>query len=94
MNIFNAHCVFFSLKTMKQNITRKLSFFYTCDKFLGTWGIGLATRTEDLEKLPLGQSEKSWVLRSDSTTCHNGEIYTTLEVTFEEGDVIVCRHIR
>lgn len=53
--------------------------------------MGLALRAEDVEKVPLGQSEKSWVLRSDGTTCHNGETYTKLEeVAFEEGDVIVC----
>lgn len=57
----------------------------------GTWGVGLATRNEDLNKLPLGQSEKSWVLRSDGTTHHNGQQYAAVEnVAFEEGDVLVC----
>ena len=57
--------------------------------FLGVWGIGLATRKCDLNRLPLGNNDESWVLRSDGSISHNGEVAHQLKVVPDEGDVIV-----
>lgn len=56
----------------------------------GVWGVGLASRKCDLNRLPLGNNEDSWVLRSDGSICHAGEVVHKLNVMPDEGDIIVC----
>jgi hypothetical protein len=55
----------------------------------GVWGVGLASRKCDLNRLPLGNNEESWVLRSDGSICHNGKVVHQLNVMPDEGDIIV-----
>jgi hypothetical protein len=55
----------------------------------GVWGIGIATKRCDLNKIPLGNSTDSWVLRSEGTVAHNSLIRHNLTVIPEEGDIIV-----
>lgn len=62
----------------------KLYFF-----LLGAWGVGLATKRCDLNKIPLGNNSESWVLRSDGTVAHNGTVRHRLREIPEEGDMIV-----
>ena len=63
-------------------------FYNWCD--LGVWGVGLATRKCDLNKVPLGRDHESWVLRNDGSMCHNNEEKSKLTQQIEEGDVLVC----
>ncbi|XP_071517576.1 SPRY domain-containing protein 7 isoform X2 [Panulirus ornatus] len=52
----------------------------------GVWGVGIATRNTNLNKVPLGEDAQSWVLCSDGTVRHNGEEkYKIVEVP-QEGD--------
>ena len=40
----------------------------------GLWGIGLATRKIDLNKIPLGNDSEAWILRNDSGIYHNNSL--------------------
>jgi len=55
----------------------------------GVWGIGVATRNCDVQKVPLGCDSDSWVLRHDGTLFHNDTEVSRLTPLPEEGDVIV-----
>ena len=55
----------------------------------GAWGVGLATKKCDLNKIPLGNSAESWVLRSDGSVAHNGIVRHRIREIPEEGDMIV-----
>lgn len=54
------------------------------------FGIGLAAAAVDLNRVPLGDDDKSWVLRSDGTVRHSGQTLFQLPDTqvLHEGDVI------
>lgn len=56
----------------------------------GTFGIGLATSHVDLNHIPLGHDEHSWVLRNDGSVFHkNIQIYKLPhQLSIGEGDVI------
>lgn len=59
---------------------------------VGNWGVGLATRKADLNKVPLGTDEHSWVLRCDGTIFHVNMCMFKCAPTqqaIQEGDVIV-----
>ncbi|CAH3022844.1 unnamed protein product [Porites evermanni] len=58
----------------------------------GAWGVGLATKKCDLNKIPLGNNSESWVLRSDGTVAHNGIVRHRLREVPEEGDMIACTY--
>ncbi|XP_029186290.1 SPRY domain-containing protein 7-like [Acropora muricata] len=58
----------------------------------GAWGVGLATKKCNLSKVPLGNDNESWVLRSDGTVAHNGTIRHRLRDIPEEGDMIACTY--
>lgn len=53
------------------------------------WGVGLATPMVQVDSVPLGNDQQSWVLTSDGTTLHNGEIISRLKVKPEEGSIVV-----
>ena len=55
----------------------------------GVWGIGVATRNCDVQKVPLGCDVDSWVLRHDGTLCHNDAEVCRISPLPEEGDVLV-----
>ena len=65
-------------------------FSYVCS---GTWGVGLATESCLLDKVPLGNDPNNWVLRSDGNVCHDGDVLYTACPKPGEGDVVVsvCR---
>ena len=42
-----------------------------------------------LDSVPLGNDQHSWVLTSDGMTIHNGEVISRLKVKPEEGSVVV-----
>jgi len=55
----------------------------------GIWGIGLATQSCNLHKVPLVADGNSWVLRHDGILGHNGNEIGRLEDLPQEGDIIV-----
>lgn len=55
----------------------------------GTWGVGLATANVRVDTVPLGKDQQSWVLTSDGTTLHNGEVIAQLSKKPMEGDTVV-----
>lgn len=60
--------------------------------FTGVWGVGIATKRVDLNKLPLGNAPDSWVLRSEGAVAHNNIIKHRLTTIPEEGDIVVSIH--
>lgn len=42
-----------------------------------------------VDTVPLGNDQQSWVLTSDGTTLHNGEVISRLKVKPEEGSIVV-----
>ena len=55
----------------------------------GLWGIGLATRKIDLNKIPFGSCAESWVLRNDGAIYFNNLIKYKSPQAIDEGDIIV-----
>ena len=57
-----------------------------------TFGVGLASSLVDLNRVPLGEDSRSWVLRSDGGVYHNGSCLFSLPSDshpgIREGDVI------
>ncbi|XP_028405551.1 SPRY domain-containing protein 7-like [Dendronephthya gigantea] len=58
----------------------------------GVWGVGLASRKCDLNCLPLGNNDESWVLRSDGGICQSGKVVHQLNVIPDDGDIIACTY--
>lgn len=56
---------------------------------VGVWGIGLATLNTQLDNVPLGMDNHSWVLRSDGCIYHSGAKVATVKDRPVEGDIIV-----
>lgn len=56
--------------------------------FLGIWGIGVATRSANLNSVPV--TANCWVLRQDGLMVANGEVLGKLDEAIDEGDCIVC----
>ncbi|XP_013787550.1 SPRY domain-containing protein 7-like [Limulus polyphemus] len=54
----------------------------------GVWGVGLATRMTDLNHVPLGHDSQTWVLTSEGTITHKGEVLHKLVEIPQEGDVL------
>lgn len=57
--------------------------------FVGIWGIGIATRNTNLNKVPLGGDNHSWVLCSDNSIRHRAEEKHRISEAIQEGDVLV-----
>lgn len=56
---------------------------------LGVWGVGLATRTSDLNEAPGGNDSESWVFCHDGVYRHNKKEIQSITKYPVEGDVIV-----
>ncbi|XP_014244246.1 SPRY domain-containing protein 7 [Cimex lectularius] len=54
----------------------------------GVWGVGVATRSADLNKPPGGLDSESWVFCSDGNIRHNGTIVHQIADKPMEGDII------
>ncbi|XP_050729472.1 SPRY domain-containing protein 7-like [Eriocheir sinensis] len=54
----------------------------------GVWGVGIATRNTNLNKVPLGEDAQSWVLCSDGAVRHNGEEKYKIADIPQEGDIL------
>ena len=55
----------------------------------GLWGVGLASRKVDLNKVPLGNDSESWVLRNDACIYSSNVVKFKSPHPIDEGDVIV-----
>ena len=68
-----------------------LSYDFPCyvPDVTGVWGVGLATPAVQVDTVPLGNDQNSWVLTSEGTTLHNGEVISRLKVKPEEGSIVV-----
>ena len=58
--------------------------------FPGIWAVGLASKECDLNVIPLGKDNFSWVLRSSGTVMHADNVVVN-DVAFDvtEGDYLV-----
>ena len=58
---------------------------------VGMWGVGLATPTVQVDTVPLGGDSNSWVLTSEGTCLHNGQVVSRVGQgqLATEGDIIV-----
>jgi hypothetical protein len=54
----------------------------------GVWGVGLATSAVQLDTVPLGRCNESWVLHSDGKVYHNREVVATAGEIPQEGDIV------
>lgn len=55
----------------------------------GVWGVGIATRSTNLETAIGGMDIESWALNSDGTIKHNKEELHKVQNLAQEGDIIV-----
>ena len=55
----------------------------------GIWGIGIATRSTNLDTAVGGNDSESWSLNSDGTIRHNKEEIHKVQKQVQEGDIIV-----
>ena len=68
-------------------------YYVTCTFIFtaGVWGVGLATPTVQVDTVPLGGDANSWVLTSEGTCLHGGQVVSriTQGQLPAEGDIIV-----
>lgn len=57
--------------------------------YIGTWGIGLATRRANLSKVPMGTDTESWIMDQYGQVKHDDKVLSQFRTTIDEGDVIV-----
>lgn len=69
-------------------IVQDKAYFEVKIQSSGVWGVGLATQRCGLDKVPLGDTEESWVLRSDGKLFHKNVEKGTLSQQPVEGDVL------
>ena len=55
----------------------------------GLWGVGLASRRVNLNNVPLGTDNESWVLRNDGCIYSSNLVKFRSTKSIDEGDVIV-----
>lgn len=69
-------------------LVQNKSYFEVKVRTGGTWGLGVATASTDLDDVPLGKDTQSWVLTSDGAIVHNGAVVAQLPNKPLEGNVI------
>jgi hypothetical protein len=69
-------------------IIQNKAYFEVKIQAQGEWGVGLATRKVDLNKVPLGNDSESWVLRQDGCVYSDNSIRFRASQTVDEGDII------
>jgi hypothetical protein len=57
--------------------------------YVGVWGVGLATRSTDLNHSPGGHDAESWVLCWDGVLRHNNTELQKIQDSAQEGDIVV-----
>ncbi|XP_076030621.1 SPRY domain-containing protein 7 [Oratosquilla oratoria] len=69
-------------------ILQNKAFFEVKLQQSGVWGVGIATRNANMNKVRLGEDSHSWVLCSDGSVQHNGEEKFKVADMPVEGDII------
>ncbi|KAI7692874.1 SPRY domain-containing protein 7, partial [Sarcoptes scabiei] len=69
-------------------IVQNKAYFEAKIQQSGTFGIGLATKNVDLNSIPLGTDDQSWVLRQDGSIVHNNTILYQNPISIQEGDIV------
>ncbi|CAF0971057.1 unnamed protein product [Brachionus calyciflorus] len=69
-------------------IIQNKAYFEVKVRSSGLWGIGLATKRVDLNRVPLGNDPESWVLRNDGSIYFNNNVKFRTNRTFDEGDIV------
>ena len=85
-------CPLFTL--LGEEMQRDIEYIFCHHYFSGIWGIGVATKLCNLNTIPLGSDENSWVLRHDGIISHNNEEKAKLEEMPQEGDILVSSDSR
>ncbi|KAI6192134.1 SPRY domain-containing protein 7 [Aphelenchoides bicaudatus] len=67
-------------------IVQNKAFFQIDVTQTGTWGVGLAHRSVDLERVP--PMNEAWILRSDGEVWQNGQLLGKIDTVLQEGDSI------
>ncbi|KAI6230369.1 SPRY domain-containing protein [Aphelenchoides fujianensis] len=67
-------------------IVQNKAFFQVDITQNGVWGIGLAHRSADLERVPV--LAEAWVLRSDGEVWENGQLLGKVDAPPQEGDSV------
>ena len=57
--------------------------------FEGVWGVGVGTSSVNVDDVPLGTDNRSWLLSSNGTTVHNGQTLDNVKEKITEGAVLV-----
>lgn len=70
-------------------IIQNKAYFEVKIQAQGSWGVGVATRKADLNKVPLGSDQESWVLRNDSSVYSNNTVkFRSSGHVIDEGDTV------
>lgn len=69
-------------------IKQNKAYFEVKVQAKGEWGVGLATRRVDLNKVPLGTDSESWILRNDGAVYNGGSTKFRTKHAIDEGDII------
>ncbi|XP_064454868.1 SPRY domain-containing protein 7-like [Ornithodoros turicata] len=69
-------------------LVQNKSYFEVKLQQTGVWGIGVATRKADLNRVPLGQDAESTVLTSERTVQRSKDTLHKVQQTIQEGDII------
>ncbi|CAC5395466.1 SPRY domain-containing protein 7 [Mytilus coruscus] len=74
--------------TTRQSLTNLLIMLLSNAYQVGVWGVGLATKRCNVNKVPLGQDSDSWVVNHDAVMYHNKEQKGTMSQSLNEGDIL------
>lgn len=69
-------------------IAQDKAYFEVKLQSTGVWGVGLATKRCNVNKVPLGQDSDSWVVNHDAVMYHNKEQKGTMSQSLNEGDIL------
>lgn len=74
-------------------LVQSKSYFEVKVQQEGIWGVGIATRSTNLDATIGGMDAESWALNSDGVIRHNKEELHKVQNLAQEGDIIV-RYMR
>ncbi|XP_074657677.1 SPRY domain-containing protein 7-like [Tubulanus polymorphus] len=69
-------------------LVQNKAFFEIKIQSTGVWGVGVATKKCDVQKVPLGTDTESWVLRHTGFIHHGNEQIIKLSECPQEGDIV------
>ncbi|KAL8583241.1 hypothetical protein ACOMHN_013796 [Nucella lapillus] len=69
-------------------IAQNKAYFEVKVQSTGVWGVGVATRKCDLNTVPMGGEDTSWVVQHQGALMHSGEEKGRLTPVPQEGDIL------